>query len=75
MFVLIKVWFYEHTTRYDTCKTAMYPRIGRWPDVYHGGRYDAFDLVAGIEENEVRETCYRECGECVVVTWFDCNPG
>jgi len=31
-----------------------YPRIARWPDVYHGGRYDAFALVAGIEENEVR---------------------
>jgi len=32
----------------------MFPRIARWPDVYHEGRYDAFALVAGIEENEVR---------------------
>jgi len=30
-----------------------YPRIASWANVDHGGRYDAFKLVADIKEAEV----------------------
>jgi len=51
--VNMQVWFYAHTTQFDRYEKRSYPRIASWGDVYHRGRYDAFELVAGIEESEV----------------------
>jgi len=49
------VWFYEHTTRFGVHDKKKYPRIASWAKVDHGGRYDAFKLVADIKESEVWE--------------------
>ena len=51
--MVVLVWFYEHTTRYDEYDKKTFPRLASWPEVYHRGRYDAVELVAGIEEHEV----------------------
>jgi len=45
--VNMQVWFYEHSTRFDTYEKRTFPRIGGWGDVYHHGRYDTFELVQG----------------------------
>ncbi|KAJ8426989.1 LOW QUALITY PROTEIN: hypothetical protein Cgig2_033847 [Carnegiea gigantea] len=42
--LLIQVWFYEHTTRFVKQDKG---------SVDHRGRYDAFELVAGIKESEI----------------------
>ncbi|KAJ8430269.1 hypothetical protein Cgig2_030668 [Carnegiea gigantea] len=46
-----------YTTRYEVYEKRTFPRIGSWAKVYHGGRYDAVELVAEIEEHEVRKHC------------------
>ncbi|KAJ8425537.1 LOW QUALITY PROTEIN: hypothetical protein Cgig2_021342 [Carnegiea gigantea] len=48
--LLLHVWFYEHTIRFDKLTFLC---IARWLEVNHGGRYDVFELVAGINENQI----------------------
>ena len=47
------MWFYEHTTRFGVHDKKKYPRIASWAKVDHGGRYDAFKLLADIKESEI----------------------
>ncbi|KAJ8429005.1 hypothetical protein Cgig2_025672 [Carnegiea gigantea] len=42
--LLIQVWFYKHTTRFVKHDKG---------SVDHGGRYDAFELAAGIKEFDI----------------------
>jgi len=55
--LVLQVWFYEHTTRFAKYDKGMFPRLASWDSVDHGGRYDAFELLAGIKEFEVRQIC------------------
>ena len=41
-----------------------YPRIASWATVDHGGRYDAFKLVADIKESEVWEIVHSSVQTC-----------
>ncbi|KAJ8453089.1 hypothetical protein Cgig2_014852 [Carnegiea gigantea] len=47
------VWFYEHTTQFAKYDKGMFPCLASWDSVDHGGRYDAFALVARIKEFEI----------------------
>ena len=54
----VKVWFYEHTTRFGKQDKKRYPRLASWDRVDHGGRYDANLLLKDIREDEViRRIC------------------
>ncbi|KAJ8435603.1 hypothetical protein Cgig2_016427 [Carnegiea gigantea] len=46
------VWFFEHTTQFTKHDKGRFPRLASWDSVDHGGRYDTFQLVAGIKESE-----------------------
>ena len=50
---MLQVWFYENTTRFAKYDKCMFPGLASWDSVDHGGRYDAFELVAEIKESEV----------------------
>ena len=52
--LLAQVWFYEHTTRFCGQDGQRFPRIASWRKVDHGGMYDATELLAELEESEVR---------------------
>ena len=58
------VRFYEHTIRFDAYEKPTFPCIASWGDAYHRDRYDAFELVAGIKDYEVRNLC--KVGICVL---------
>ncbi|KAJ8422095.1 hypothetical protein Cgig2_000597 [Carnegiea gigantea] len=51
--LLIQVWFYEHTIQFDAFEKRTFLWIASWSKVYYGSRYNAFELVAGITENEI----------------------
>ena len=44
---------YEYTARFAEHDKDKFPQLATWDSVNHGGRYDAFELVAGIKESEV----------------------
>ncbi|KAJ8452972.1 hypothetical protein Cgig2_014735 [Carnegiea gigantea] len=52
--LLAQVWFYEHTTRFCGQDGQRFPRIASWRKVDHGGMYDATELLAELEESEVK---------------------
>ncbi|KAJ8425455.1 LOW QUALITY PROTEIN: hypothetical protein Cgig2_018853 [Carnegiea gigantea] len=52
--LLIQVWFYEHTTRFCGQDGQRFPTIASWRKVDHGGMYDATELLAELEESEVK---------------------
>ncbi|KAJ8431549.1 hypothetical protein Cgig2_029578 [Carnegiea gigantea] len=54
--LLIQVWFYEHTTRFDDQDKKQFPRISSWVKVDNGGRYDADELLRDIKEDEFMAT-------------------
>ncbi|KAJ8434227.1 LOW QUALITY PROTEIN: hypothetical protein Cgig2_005906 [Carnegiea gigantea] len=66
-FLLIRVWLYEHTTRFAQHDKCKFPRLASWDNVDHGGRYDAFQLIEGIKESEgmlsYEERLERACEE------------
>ena len=47
------MWLYEHTTGFNAYEKLIFPHMAGWGDVYHRGRYDAFELVVGVRESEV----------------------
>ena len=47
------MWFYEHTTQFRDHVDATYPRIAKWDGVNHGGHYDAYALLEGMNEEEI----------------------
>jgi len=50
---MLQVWFCEQTTLFAKYDKGMFPHLASWDSIDHGGRYDAFELVAGIKESEV----------------------
>ncbi|KAJ8421709.1 hypothetical protein Cgig2_032907 [Carnegiea gigantea] len=52
---LLNVWFYGHTTQFDAYERPTFPRIMSWSKVYHGCRFDVFELVIKIKEREEEE--------------------
>ncbi|KAJ8428612.1 hypothetical protein Cgig2_026157 [Carnegiea gigantea] len=65
------VWFYEHTTRFAKYDKAMFPRLASWDSVDHGGRYDAFELMAGIKESDIILVLHPRPEEMGVLTIRD----
>ncbi|KAJ8428199.1 LOW QUALITY PROTEIN: hypothetical protein Cgig2_031476 [Carnegiea gigantea] len=68
------VWFYEHTIRFDALEKWTFSRIASWFEVYHRGQYDAFELVAGVTENEIVPVLYprnEEMGESIMRGFID----
>ncbi|KAJ8433148.1 hypothetical protein Cgig2_007112 [Carnegiea gigantea] len=65
------VRFYEHTTRFAKYNKGMFPRLASWDSVDHGGRYDAFELVAGIKESEIIPVLHHRPEEMGVRTITD----
>jgi len=66
----VKVWFYEHTTRFGKQDKKRYPRMASWDKVDHGGRYDANLLLKDITEDEVTHNIHIG-RELMCVLWYD----
>ena len=56
--LLPQVWFYEHTTIFSNKDGERYPRLASWRKADHGGMYDAMELLAELQESEVKFHVY-----------------
>ncbi|KAJ8425180.1 hypothetical protein Cgig2_010789 [Carnegiea gigantea] len=74
--LLIQVWFYEDTTIFSNQEGERYPCLASWRKVDHGGMYDATELLAELQESEVKPlliACEGELQEAVVQEYMQSN--